>query len=98
MTRELFVYWRADGANAEAATKAVQAFQCELGRTLPGIQARLYLRSDAREGSVTLMETYALTSGLSDAQQADLLAAASQALAGWARGERHVEVFDRMPD
>lgn len=96
MTRELFVYWRVDVAAAAAAFQAVRTFHGQLSHTQPAVQARLYRRADESNGSVTLMETYATLAGFDDAQQADLLGAASQALARWARGERHVEVFDRM--
>ena len=97
MTRELFIYWQVAATEAAAAVQAVRAFHAEWSATRPGIQARFYRRADEAQGSITLMETYATPGDFDDALQAELLGAASQALAGWAREGRHVEVFDRLP-
>jgi hypothetical protein len=93
--RELYVYWHCAAARTEAAVQAVAACQAALRRRLPDLQARLLRRADAgADGRVTLMEIYARPGGLTAAEAADLLAAAAAALAGWADGPRHVEVFE----
>jgi hypothetical protein len=93
--RELYVYWHCVAARTEAAAQAVLACQAALRLRHPDLQARLLRRADAgADGRVTLMEIYARPGGLEATEAAELLAAAAEALAGWADGPRHVEVFE----
>jgi len=101
--RQLFVYWRAAAADAPVAMQAVRTLQDAMGRRHPGLQCALYLRQDPSAASATLMETYAMDTGvaaegLAPALQEEIEAAAGQALAKWLRGTRHVEVFDLIGD
>ncbi len=88
-----YVYYRVDAGDADAAVAAAQAVQARLRAEHPGLQAELLKRPGLRDGQVTLMETYAF------APQQDAAAVESQAAAataGWRRGPRHVEVFERL--
>jgi len=97
--RELYIYYRIDGAHVAAARGAVEAMQEQLRRAHPGLVARLLIR--AGDGSVlqTWMETYALT-GSSEGVGADLEATIEAQAAGWSHlvaGPRHVEAFVAVP-
>ena len=94
MTRDVFVYWHADAALADAAIGAAQAFQRALCRDHAGLRTRLYRRTEPVRGQVTVMETYAAPRGLDDALLAAVQAAGTRAPAAWCPGERHVEVFE----
>jgi len=98
MARELFVYWKLDAGRAEGAAAAVAAMQAELMRAHPGLQSRVYRRSDTRGDIATLMETYANAdeAGVGAAWQAAIEAAAARHLADWCAGPRHVEAFERL--
>ncbi len=97
MNLDLFVYWHVDADRADDAMRVARAFHERLTRTQPALRLGLYRRTDtAATGKVTLMETYSTAAGLDDAQQASVLAAAAAALSGYAQGERHVEVFERL--
>jgi hypothetical protein len=96
MARELFIYWHlASAGDAAEVLAAAQQLQQQLRLRLPGLQARLYRRSDAAAGAFTVMETYALRGGLGPAQQALIVQAGDEALTRWcAGGQRHVEGFE----
>jgi hypothetical protein len=94
MTRQLFIYWKTPIASADAAQHATAAMQGQLRAALPGLQARLYRRSEASPVLVTLMETYAITDADLDLDQQAQIAQAAQSLAAWCPQGRHVEVFD----
>jgi hypothetical protein len=98
VARELFVYWKLDATQAEGAAAAVAAMQVELLQSHPGLQARVYRRSDTRGETATLMETYAGpdAAGVGPAWQAAIEAAAARHLQVWCAGPRHVEAFDRL--
>lgn len=96
---ELFVYYRADPAQALALTAAVGAAQDRLRAGWPGLQARL-LRQPERppDGRDTWMECYRRpgAKGLDAALEAAIestLAEAFRQLPGPAPGPRHAERF-----
>lgn len=90
----LFIYWHTSPGDAPAAEAAIRSQQARWRGQLPGLDARLYRRSDAAGDRVTLMETYAMAGGLSAVLQARLLAEAESSLGHWALGGRHVEDFE----
>ena len=95
--RELFVWYRVDDGNAEAARGAVEAMQRSLERSIPGLQARLLIRRGT--GQQTWMETFARRprapddAGI-DAATESAIAAAAGSLAPLLASERHVEAFE----
>ena len=92
MSRELFVYWHVAGAS-DAAEAAARQMQDGLRAAHVGLVSRLYRKVGSDR--CTLMETYALPgSGIEEALQQQIEAAAAQALAPWCAGGRHVEVFE----
>lgn len=99
--RQLFVYWRCASTDTSAALADTRMLQRALRERHPGLLCALYLRCDATAPDSTLMETYAVDTGLRpeglDAvlQQA-IEAAAVTALVPWQSGARHVEVFDAV--
>lgn len=98
MTRALFVYWKAAAGDADDAAAAVATCQRTLSAASPGLQARLYRRSDPGGGgeTVTLMETYHGDDGIGAALQAVIVEASIVAGARWRIGAHHVEVFDSV--
>jgi hypothetical protein len=95
--RELFIYWHCERAQAGAAIAGLVAFQSELLVEFPGLQARRYLRMDDALPQATIMETYLdPVQALEPEVQDLLLARSAQALRPWCRGQRHVEVFERL--
>ena len=97
MSRELFIYWHVAPDQLAAAGAAMAAFQQTLQQQHAGLVARLYRRSDAGGDRATVMETYALPGGVSDAVQTAIVAQSAQAAAAWCHGARHVEVFEPLP-
>ena len=95
LARSLYVYYRIDAASVAEAAAAVQAFQARLGESHPALQAALLRRPGDQDGQVTLMETYAMPGGITDALQARIDEAAA-CLAPWLRGARHTEVFEPL--
>ncbi len=95
MARSLFVYYRRDAASVVDAACAVRAFQVRLREAHPGLQAAVLRRPGEQDGQATLMETYAMPGGISDALQARIEEAAA-CLAPWLRGARHTEVFEPL--
>jgi hypothetical protein len=94
---ELFVYWRCERRQADAAVAGVLSFQRELLAEFPGLQARRYVRVDDALDQATIMEAYADASqGIAPGLQALVLSRGAQALSPWCRGQRHVEVFERL--
>jgi hypothetical protein len=95
MACELFIYWHlAQLQQADEALGKAQRLQQRLIARLPGLQARLYRRSDEAAGKVTVMETYSLPGGLGPEQQALIEQMGDEALARWCSGRRrHVERF-----
>ena len=96
MARLLYVYYRIDAASVGDVAAAVQGFQAQLREAQPALQAALLRRPGVQDGQVTLMETYAMPGGVSDALQARIDEAA-RCLAPWLRGARHTEVFEPLP-
>lgn len=90
---ELYVYYRAEPAHAEALAEAVRAMQAELSASHPGLQARLLCRPELREGLHTWMEVYALPSGMEPVVLAAAIERAAAPLAGFLAGPRHAEHF-----
>ena len=86
--RALFVYWRIDATDLPATLVAVHAAQAQLASAWPGLQARLWQRSDPGVPA-TVMETYAAPGGIDAAAQARIDAA----VAGHVPAQRHVEAF-----
>lgn len=96
MAAELFIYWHlAQPQQADEALGEARRLQQRLCACVPGLQARLYRRSDEAAGKVTVMETYALPAGLGPDQQVLIEQAGDAALARWCSGQRrHVERFE----
>jgi hypothetical protein len=94
MARQLFVYWRVPHASVDAALAAVHAAQARLRDDWPGLDARVYQRSDLAP-EATVMETYETPGGIDAAGQARIDARLAQALAALPVGTRHVEAFER---
>jgi len=86
--RTLFVYWRIDADALEGALVAVRAAQAGLCADWPGLQARLWQRSDPGVPA-TVMETYAAPGGIDAVAQARIDAA----MAPCVPATRHVEAF-----
>lgn len=94
--RELFVYYRVRREDVAQAGNRAAAFQADLCRRHPGLEARLLRRPAAAAEPQTWMETYAMTAspgGVSEALQSAIEAAAA-AIEPWSEGPRHVEVFE----
>ena len=104
MTRELYIYWRVNPAEVQAAVAAAAHMQAALRHRHPGLQARLLLRneSDAKGlAAATVMEIYTCphAGGIANAVQADIENSA-EVLARYVSpradgpGRRHTEVFE----
>jgi hypothetical protein len=92
--RELYVYWKAPAAHADAVPTEVGPVLHALMRSHPGLQARLLRRADPGGDRVTWMETYTAPSGVTPALQAQIEAALAPLLARLQAGPRHTEVFE----
>ena len=88
--RALFVYWRVRPDAVDDALAALRRLQSALCDDHPGLRAARYQRDGEPP---TLMETYAIDGGIDTALQADIERRIAPALAVWAAGARHVEVF-----
>jgi len=98
LSRELFIYWRvAPHALAEAG-RAMHGWQAGLRIRYPGLQTRLYRRSDTPDGHATVMETYALAGGacIGDVLLGAIVEQGAQVASPWCEGTRHVEVFEPL--
>lgn len=94
MTRELYVYFRADRGQASAVRAAVTDMQARLRSEVPGLQARLLKRMESSGGQDTWMETYAIS--LAEGVTEALGSTIEQRAAAWRDlldGQRHIEVF-----
>ncbi len=92
--REVFVYFKVTQTQAPMVAQAIRAMQGALRAQHSGLTTRLLMRSE--EGTheqATLMEIYAHERGIDAGLQAEIGAAATQALKAWPVGQRHVEVF-----
>ena len=108
MSRELFIYWRVAPHALAEAVSAIQAWQAGLRVRHPGLQTRLYRRSDTAESDATVMETYALqgaeqidgalplADGIDDALHRAIVEQGAGVAAPWCLGTRHVEVFEPL--
>jgi Domain of unknown function (DUF4936) len=94
VTRQLFIYWKTPAETADAAQAAAATMQSGLRVAMPGLQARLFRRSEAAGAQVTVMETYAMTGASLTPAQQDQIALAASTLAAWCPQGRHVEVFN----
>ncbi|WP_284620401.1 DUF4936 family protein [Aquabacterium humicola] len=95
----LYVYYRIDAGALAAVREAVMAMQAALRSEQPTLEAALLRRPEAKDGEITLMETYAAPGGIDAALQARIegsAAAAFAALAGCLRSPRHVERFEPL--
>lgn len=96
--RRLFIYWRVAAADAHAAAQAVRALHGQWRALYPGLRAELFVREDLAIADTTLMETYAMETGVSNGGvspelHASIEAAAEETTRTWRHGQRHVEVF-----
>ncbi len=94
---ELFIYYRAESADASAVQRAVVVFQTDLRARVPWLQTRLLRRPQATDGQETWMETYSAdpamnSTGITPDVVAQIETAAA-ALAPLLRSARHAEVF-----
>ena len=93
--RALFVYYCVSHTHCADAFAAITALQQTLMRRLPGVQARLWCRSDAHASDApeqTWMEVYEHPEGV-DALCEQVLLELVQALPAGLIGPRHVEAF-----
>ena len=89
-SRELYVYYRVDAAECDAALERVRRWQRDLAASEAGLSVRVLVKERRADEAATFMEIYASTTGIStDLQERIRRTAASLRL----RGERHVEVF-----
>ena len=94
MTRELYVYFRADRGQASAVRAAVTDMQAQLRSEVPDLQARLLKRMESSGEQDTWMETYAIS--LAEGVTEELGSTIEQRAAAWRDlldGQRHIEVF-----
>jgi Domain of unknown function (DUF4936) len=95
--RELFIYWKVATADAPLAVAEATAWLERLRALQPALVARLYQRADPNADARTVMETYALPgTGLDEASIERYVAEGAALLGRWARGGRHVEVFEML--
>lgn len=90
---ELYVYYRARPAQAEALAEAVGRMQQALCAAHPGLKARLLCRAELREGQNTWMEAYALPVDRSAVALAAAIEQAAAVLAPLLDGPRRSEHF-----
>jgi hypothetical protein len=83
--RRWFVYFRVAREHEADAVAALRAVHVRW----PALRCELLRRADERVEHVTLMEVYATHEAQAVAQQE-----ASDAVAPWLIGERHLEVFE----
>jgi hypothetical protein len=93
---ELFIYWRLAAADRSDSVAAVARCQSELCERFPGLRAGVYLRTEAGDEPLTLMETYAHALKLDQAMRGLIVEAGDAATARWRAGPRHVETFERL--
>lgn len=94
---ELYVYYRIDPAQGEAARAQVEGQQALLRTGIDGLQTRLLRRADTvpRGAEATWMEVYRRPGGL-DAAACALIDAAMQALPTGRVGPRIIERFEPL--
>ena len=93
--RALFIYYRVPQAHRADAFEAITAAQQTLMRRLPGVQARLWCRSDEQATDAleqTWMEVYEHPEGVDTLCEQELQALL-QALPAGLIGPRHTEAF-----
>ncbi|MFZ2298312.1 MAG: DUF4936 family protein [Aquabacterium sp.] len=98
--RALFIYYRVSQARRADAFVAITALQQGLMRRLPGVQARLWCRSDEQASDAveqTWMEVYEHPEGV-DALCEQVLREQVQALPAGLIGPRHTEAFEPLGD
>lgn len=96
--RELFIYYRSSADRAAEVGARVHKFQARLCGRHPQLVARLLRRPEPRDGLLTWMETYSISTmhspeGISNELQQDIEAEAAS-LADCIVGPRHTEVFN----
>lgn len=97
-TGRWFIYYRIDPVELTAVLSVVRRLQQQWCADHPGARAAVLQRSEPDRITLTLMEIYAPAPGqapqaLEPALQA-LQATATDALAPWLHGPRHLEVFE----
>ena len=98
--RALFIYYRVPQAHRAEAFEAITAAQQTLMRRLPGVQARLWCRSDEQATDAleqTWMEVYEHPEGVG-ALCEQVLRELLQALPAGLIGPRHTEAFEPLGD
>ncbi|MBT9501083.1 MAG: DUF4936 family protein [Burkholderiaceae bacterium] len=92
--QELYVYYKLEPQQAEAALAAFRQLQAALRLQLPGLQSRLLQRPVPAGAQQTWMEVHSWPQGAAppDGWLA-LIAAEAQALPG---GQRQIEVFEPL--
>jgi hypothetical protein len=97
--RHVFVYYRVQAAQADAAIEAARRMQQHLCARHAGLRAAVMRRPEPVDGTVTLMETYARDAGaapggIDEVLQRAIDTQAALAMVAWTSGPRHAEVFD----
>ena len=91
--RRLFVYYRVAIADLSTAVAAAHRLQAALRARHPGLDAALLRRPEVRDGTATLMETYAAADGVDETLAAEI---ERRAVDAGLPGPRHVEVFEPL--
>lgn len=94
---ELFIYYRLDPVNTQAAQRAVVAFQELLRARFPWLRTRLLRRPQPTDGQETWMETYSAdptlnTTGITPEVLAEIELQA-RVIAPYLQDARHIELF-----
>ncbi len=90
----LYIYFRVRRDSEAVVVASVRELQAAWQSAMPGLQCELLRRADEGGDDVTLMETYRCTAGISAQWQQRIEREATQRLAPWLIGERHVELFE----
>jgi len=88
----LFTYYKVDAHHAEGLATATRKMQADLMDKYPGLNARLWIRTDALGEQQTWMETYEHPRGVTRALRQAIEHAGATLPAGRV-GERHTESF-----
>ncbi len=93
-SRRLYVYFRVQRESEVDAVAAVRELQRIWQAAMPGLHCDVLRRAEQSSETVTLMETYAGTHGVSTAWQQRIERDAAAKLSPWLVDSRHTEVFE----
>jgi Domain of unknown function (DUF4936) len=93
-SRSLYIYFRVERESEVDVVAAVRELQRVWQAAMPGLHCDVLRRADESSQTVTLMETYAGTQGVSRAWQQRIEREAAAKLLPWLVDSRHTEVFE----